>query len=342
MMWGRGAYLRVGLLILGGLGLLIALVFYLTGSRLAEGVPFETYFSESVQGLEVGAPVKFRGVTLGRVTNIGLVSAEYYGRNRLPNLQSPDYRLVFVRCVIDPDRIGQPLPDAQAAVRSGLRARLASQGITGVSYIELDFVPPDQYLPTKVPWTPKAEYIPSMPSTLLQVQDAAQQFLAKLNRVDFDTLAAGVTGLLTDLRGEFESGDVHQTLSQATDLLRSLRDEVHQADLPALTADLRKTSASIRDTVQGRELRALLANATTAADRLSTAAAKLPELIAALEATARRANSGTADLQQSLVPLLRDLQATVSNLRDTSEQLRQYPAEVLLGGPPPRSAGRPR
>jgi ABC-type transporter Mla subunit MlaD len=112
--------------------------------------------------------------------------------------------------------------------------------------------------------------------------------------------------------------------------------------LPALTADLRKTSGSVRDTVQGKEMRALLTNAANAADRLSVAAAKLPALIATLDATARRANSGTADLQQSLTPLLRDLQATLSNLRETSQALRQYPAEVLFGGPPPRRPERAR
>jgi hypothetical protein len=36
------------------------------------------------------------------------------------------------------------------------------------------------------------------------------------------------------------------------------------------------------------------------------------------------------------VPLLRDLSATAANLRETTEALRQYPAGVLLGGPPPR------
>jgi ABC-type transporter Mla subunit MlaD len=339
-MYGRGLSLRVGLLIVGGLALLIGLVVFLSGNQFSEGVPFESYFKESVQGLEVGAAVKFRGVTLGRVTQIGLVSAEY-GRNEPPDVRSATYRLVFVRFVIDPSRVGK-LPDTETAVRTGLRARVASQGITGLSYIELDFVPPNQYPPLKVPWTPKAEYIPSMPSTLSQVQDAAQQFLAKLNSVDFAALAEGLTGLLGDVRGEIKNGDLHHTLTEATSLLKSVREQVNAADLPALTADLRQTSGSVRDTIQSKELRTLLTNAASAADRLSVAAAKLPALIAALDATARRANNGTADLQQSLAPLLRDLQATVSNLRETSEALRQYPAGVLFGAPPPRPSERRR
>ena len=65
---------------------------------------------------------------------------------------------------------------------------------------------------------------------------------------------------------------------------------------------------------------------------------RLPPLIAALEQTVRRTNSGAADLQSDLAPVLRDAQAAAANLRETSEELRRYPASVLFGGPP-RAAG---
>jgi ABC-type transporter Mla subunit MlaD len=330
----RGAFLRVGFLILLGLGLLVGLVLFLGGNRLREGQPFETYFSESVQGLEVGAPVKFRGVTLGRVTSIGLVSATY-NTHQPVDVQSSIYRLVLVRFLIDTSRVGR-MPNTELAVRSGLRARLASQGITGVSYIELDFVSPNLFPPPKISWTPQSEFIPSMPSTLLQVQDAAQQFLAKLNGIDLNTLVDNLNGLLTDLRGEFAKGDVHTTLQQATELLRTLDQQVEAANLPALSGEVRNAAGALRETVQSREVKAVLTNTAAAAERISAASARLPALIAALEATARRADSGTADVQQALVPLLRDLQATIGNLRETTDLLRQSPGQALLGGPPPR------
>ncbi len=61
-------------MVLGSLLLLVGLILALTGDRWHEGQAYETYFRESVQGLDVGAPVKYRGVTLGRVSHIGLVS----------------------------------------------------------------------------------------------------------------------------------------------------------------------------------------------------------------------------------------------------------------------------
>ena len=76
-MGGRGVYLRVGLFILGGLALLVGLIWFLAGGRVGRGPLFESYFSELVQGLDAGAAVKFRGVTIGRVSELGLVNAEY-------------------------------------------------------------------------------------------------------------------------------------------------------------------------------------------------------------------------------------------------------------------------
>jgi ABC-type transporter Mla subunit MlaD len=334
-MGGSGLYLRIGLLIVGGGALFVALIWFLGGTQLTHGIVFETYFHESVQGLEVGAPVKYRGVTLGRVTDIGLVTAEY-GQSTPLDAGRETYQLVFVRSIVDADKLGR-VPDAAEAVKSGLRARLASQGITGLTYIELDFVNPSDYPPLSVPWTPKAAYIPSMPSTFAQVQDAAQQALAKFNHLDLDKLSAEYAGLAADLRTELSSGDVHHTLAEATSLLEETKHAVREADLPGLTSDLKRTSVSLRDVLQSQDTQKLLANAALTAERLATAADRLPALIASIQSTSRRADNGVADVERSLVPVLRDIQATAANLREVTEALRGSPAQTIFGSPPPRA-----
>ncbi len=334
----QARYLQVGLLLVGGLLLGIGFVWFLGGPHIGQGERAETYFSELVQGLEIGAPVKYRGVTLGRVTDIGLVSAEY--GNQPEQFHVPTYRLVFVRYVIDRAKIGRG-PDPAAAVKLGLRARLAQQGLTGLSYLELDFVDPRDHPPVQVPWTPAVTYIPAVPSTLLQVQDTAMHVLAKLDRVDIEGLTATLTGLLQDLRAQVSGGDVDQAMRRLSALAGALRDAVQAADLPGLTADLRQSSGALRTLVQGPELRHTLAGADRAASSMARAAAQLPPLIAALQAATRRAGDSTADVQQALVPLLRDLQATARNLREATDLLRQYPRQ-LLSEPPPRTPDRTR
>jgi ABC-type transporter Mla subunit MlaD len=332
----RGPALRVGafvVVVVAGFG---ALLFFLSGNSIRSGRSYESYFRESVQGLDVGAPVKFRGVTLGQVTAIGLTSAEY-GRGAPADIRRATLRLVYVRFVIDTNRVGRA-PDDTSVTRNGLRARIAAQGLTGLSYLELDFVDPQKFPPEEVPWTPRAEVIPSMPSTLTQVQDAAQQLLAKFQQVDVAALAKAVQTLVSDLDEDLKDGDVHQALARTSELLSTVQASVKGADLPGLAGDVRRTVGAVHGVVQGPQVRELLAAATAAANRLAAASSRLGPLITALQATTLRADNSAADVQQDLAPILRDVRAAAANLRDTSDALRRYPAQVILGGPPPRDA----
>ena len=243
---------------------------------------------------------------------------------------------MLVRFQIDVSRVGQA-PNADAIAR-GLRARIAPQGLTGLSYVDLDFFDAAKFPPLDTPWTPRDTYIPSVPSTLSQVQDAATVLLAKIQQVDIDGLATGTLGLITDLRATLhDGGAADRLLVQAAATLGTLQSAVAQADVPGLTAELRQTLVAARGLAQGPQTQQLLRSATTATERLAQATARLPQLIAALEAVTRRADSGSADLEAGLVPLLRDARTTVAALRQTSEALRRDPGQVVLGAAPSRS-----
>ena len=328
----RTLFVRVGALLAGSLALLVVLVLVLTGDHWHPGVEYESYFKESVQGLEIGAPVKYRGVTLGHVNKIGLVAGEYGTPGGTP-IDPSWYRLIVVRYKINPKLIGK-LPDAASIVSDGLRVKLANQGLTGVMYLELDFVPPDANPLPPLPWTPLDDYIPSVPSTIAQVQDQVTQMLDRLSRIDFTGIANNVDGLVSDLRQRLnDKGDVHATLADARAAIADLRRQINGADLSALSAQLRKTGAAVEDLAQGRQTRALLATAN--AD-LKT----LPPLIASLQQTADRASGGVADIQSELIPILQNVRAAVQNLRETTESIRRDPGSVLLQGPPPRELPR--
>jgi paraquat-inducible protein B len=331
---GRGAYLRVGALLLFGVVAIIGLVVFLTGEDVRNGFPCETYFKESVQGLNVGAAVKYRGVPLGQVTEMGLVSGSYMADAPV-NIDAPTFRMVFVRFVLDASKVRRGL-DLQTAIQRGLRVRLASQGITGLSYLELDFVDPVRFPAEAVPWQPKETYIPSMLSTIAQVQDAAQLLLAKLETVDLQRLAASVQQVLDDVHAQLTSGDAAQTLTAAKLLLATVQGAVQQADLPGAVHDFRATAGAIQALAQGKQTKDLLATSTRAVQDFSNVAKQLGPLVATLAATVRQVESGAADIQSELAPALRDAKAAAGNLRETSETLRRYPASVLFGGPPPR------
>jgi len=350
----RGLFLRVGTLVLAGLALVIGFVLFLTANRIgASSQIYECYFRESVQGLDQGSAVRFRGVAIGRVTEIGLVAAAYRGQRS--DADSTEYHLVFVRFAVDERRTGET-DSVETAIRQGLRVRLASQGITGVSYLELDFVDPQRFPVMPVPWKPRYSYIPSIPSNLAQVRTAAEAILQQLQDADLPRLLQETIGLIADARAQVKSGDLAITLHEAAGLLRDVRQITGQADLPALIASLRRTGGDVESTlgeyrraasdaravINGRDLRAALTNVAAAAAELRTAAAKLPASMSNIDTSLRAARNTTLDLQAELVPILRDLRATMSNLRDTTEQLRRNPSQTLLGAPPPAPAGEPR
>ncbi|PZW48360.1 paraquat-inducible protein B [Humitalea rosea] len=337
----RTLYARVGALILIGAALAVGFVLFLTSARLGEGATvLETYLSESVTGLDVGAAVRFRGVAVGRVTALRLAAAEY--ERPAESSFNAAFRRVVVRFAIDPTAVGQSAPSLEEAVRLGLRVRLASQGITGVNYIEMDFVDPARFPPNPFPWTPKNPVVPAMPSTVAQVQSAAEQILTRIEQAPIDNILRDAGAITSSVRAQLTDGDLAQTLHEVLATMKTLRDTIVAADLPGAVADLRGVATDTRALIGGAEVRATLANTAAAAADLRQAIARLPAAIAGVEQAVRTIRSTASDTQADIGPVLRELRATVSNLRDTTEQIRRAPSQAIWGAPPPPPTNRDR
>jgi paraquat-inducible protein B len=338
---GRSLYFRVGALVLVGAGVAVGFILFLTsGSLRGEQTIFETYVRESVAGLDVGAPVRFRGVPVGRVTELGLVSVEYRAVARNP--EDTTARLVLVRFAVDPERYGSA--SVADAVRAGLRVRVASSGVTGLAYLEVDFVPdPVRFPPIEVPWTPRFAVIPSTPSTITQVTSAAERVMTQLADLDLRTLVTAATELVEGLRDQVgDRGDLAVTLRESAATMVALRQAIEGADLAATVRELRAAAASVSGAGQSAEallsspeITGAAASIGQAANDLRASVARLPAVIASLELALRTVRGTTGDAQAELGPLLRDLRATASSLRDTAEQLRRSPSQSLFGAPPP-------
>lgn len=322
----RRTYLSVGAMVIAGAVLLVGFVVFLTGERLRSGdTVFETYSRESVQGLETGSPVRYRGVQVGRVTEIALASAAY--RRPQGEAFAGAFQLVVMRFAVDLTRVGD-IPRIEDAVAQGLRARLATTGITGVVYIELDFVDPDRFPVAPLPWVPDHPVIPSQPSTAAQVQSAAETLLRRVENVDIEAIIANLNGLVTDIRARVSAQEVQGLVDSASGLLSTLRQEVQRADIPALTGELRGAAGGFRSLAESREIREALARLNAALGEIRVAARQVGP-------TVGRVNATVGDVQADLAPILRDLRAATSNLRETTEALRRSPSQLLLGAPPP-------
>ncbi|MBW6400509.1 MCE family protein [Roseomonas sp. HJA6] len=337
---GRSLYLRVGMLVVAGIVLAIGFILFLTSGGFGRRqMVFETYVRESVAGLDVGAAMRFRGVPVGRVTELGLATVIYGASDG--GLDDSANRLVVIRFAVDPERYGHtPVEDA---VRAGLRVRIASTGVTGVSYLEADFVDPARFPPIRVPWTPAFPYVPSVPSTITQVTTAAERLMTRLSEVNIDALFTSATELFEELRTQVGSqGDLGTTLREAAATITALRQAIEGAELAATVREIRGAATRVggagqaaETLLQSPEVANAAQNIGQAAADLRVALARLPAVIQAMEATLRTIRGTTGDAQADLGPLLRDLRATVSSLRDTAEQLRRSPSQSLFGQPPP-------
>lgn len=332
----QALYVRVGAVVLAGLGAIAAMVLWIGADSLRPtGERMETYFAESVQGLDPGAPVRFRGVEVGRVQSISLAFVEY--REALANtrMDEPRARLVVVRFDADPRRV--PRQDDQEFARmvaSGLRVRMSSQGVTGVIYLEIDFLDPQRFPAEAVPWRPRDRVIPSVPSTLTQFQSQAEALLAQLREADIAGTLSDLRDLFGAFREQFVTGEGYAAMVAAADALRSLDATLRAAgpEAVATLAETRATAEALRRVAEGP----LATDASAAANSLRTAMARLPGTLAAAESAARRLDSVGAEANRDIGPLLRDLRAAAENLRAVTEGMRQYPSQILFGAPPPR------
>lgn len=125
----------IGAFVLGGLALLVLGLVIFGGTRwLGERRTYVAYFPGSVKGLRVGAPVDFRGVTIGRVTDIRIRYDASDGTMQIPVVMEFEPARITV---IGADDVVEHRGDLDDLIRRGLRAQLQTQSIvTGLLLIQ--------------------------------------------------------------------------------------------------------------------------------------------------------------------------------------------------------------
>src|SRR5215470_7574623 len=115
-------YIRLGLFVFVALVVTAAILFILGGRSLFQPtLMFETYFDQSVAGLTVGAPVQFRGVPLGEVTQIVTSAAEYEAH--VPLDQRLGYIVVRAKVNVSREQVRELEVDGDELIKKGLRAQ---------------------------------------------------------------------------------------------------------------------------------------------------------------------------------------------------------------------------
>jgi ABC-type transporter Mla subunit MlaD len=312
-------YGRLGAFVVVSLCILATGLFLLGGRKWFQPTfMFETYFDQSVAGLDVGAPVRFRGVPLGHVAAI-LTSAATYEQS-VPLDRRHEYIVVRVEVNLSGQEAAQMRRDAVSLAARGLRAQTQLAGITGQQYLALDFLDPQKYPPLPFDWTPRYLYLPSAPSSAGEIIAKAQSFLASLNEADIKTLGQSLNMLARDLDTKLQAIPV-------TVLAGHL-----QAALRAATGTLSRMDRLLADP----SLKQTLDNVAVVSGRLRqmTDDGELDRFVKDLDDASERLDTLIGDNQYDVRATVEDLRAAAGNLRALSESVKRYPAGALIGGPP--------
>jgi ABC-type transporter Mla subunit MlaD len=305
------SYFKVGLFVLFSFFIFIGFIVTFTASALFQrSVKLETYFDESVQGLDIGSPVKHRGVKVGTVESISFVQNEYkdkldeesaqlYGRYVVIKMSVPD----FVKG-ISGENMKQTV---ERMITSGLRVRLASQGLTGTAYLEVDYLNAEKNPPIAIAWEPKTIYIPSAPSTISRFTASVDKFFDKLEKADIEKVIAGVDELLSNL---------NNTVTQA-----KLGDLSREAI--GLLSDLRKTNQEVKNLIAQPELQ--------------NTPKKLDQTITQLQGTIKRLDGILSSNQGDISSAIENLRIASEDLKEVTANAKKYPSQFLFGEAPNKS-----
>lgn len=247
----------VGLFVLGALALSVVALFSFGGINFfSQPQRFKVYFNESISGLDVGSPVKLRGVRVGRVVSLNI----RYDQER-------NQSVVAVVCELSRDSItdlqGNEVDVSDRAVLKemidrGLRAQLGVSGLaTGLLFIELDFLDPQEhsehaFVEDDEPYL----VVPSAPSTISEFQTNLTEILNDFKRVDFAALGREIRLLLADTRRQ-----------------------LNELDLKGLADQWKQTGASLNALAASPEIKDAFKNLNTVAVDLQATLARLDEQI---------------------------------------------------------------
>lgn len=228
----------IGAFVLGALGLVVAgVVVFGSGKFFRKEVNKDVMFFEgSVKGLQIGAPIVFRGVQIGHVTDIVLrvnakdltafvpVYVEIYPQKIVPIEDKPTYDEQYL----------------QALIEKGLRAQLQLQSfVTGQLIVNLDFYP---NTPVRlVGLEKKYPEIPTIPSSMEQLTKRLEELPLKEIADRLNETLAGINKLVNSPDLQASIGSLNQMLKDSDALVKNLN-----AEVGPLASDIKGTTDAAR------------------------------------------------------------------------------------------------
>lgn len=265
-----------------------------------------SYFSGSVRGIARGSEVTMHGLTVGRVTDVGLV---YDAKS--------DAILAPIHYEIEPERIvgvgptalfDTPLQAADTLVKRGLRATLQSSNLlTGQQVVALEIMPDAP--PASARMEGQNVVLPTSDAAGLSgLQTSATDLLNKLNAIPFAQIGANLNGILASVNELSKSGELRQALTEASNAVKEANGFVRQLNTGTAPAF--------------KQLPQVMTN-------LQTTMTNVDRLFLSLNTGYGDNTKFNRDLQRLIV----QLNEAVRSFRSLADMLVQHPEALIKGRP---------
>jgi len=317
----------VGLFMASGMIFAVLIIIWLGMSRFLEkGQFYVTYFNESVQGLDIDSPVKYRGVFVGRVDNIGV---------------APDSKLIKVVLKIES---GQTLD-------SGIVAQLKSVGITGSMFVELDRKKeeeadqsPSLSFPSEYPIVASkpseiGELISGINAVIDQVKSLDLQEISKnikltLKNINQKVTEANVKGISNSMESALARVEHILDDQRWNSILTSV--EIATQSVNSLLRNADRTLTRAEDTILRVE--GIVADkeetVKTAIDQFNQAMANANIFLQKGSSLVDGTDESVSNLMHYLVIVAHNLEKASDNLNQIMDTLADQPSQLLFGEPP--------
>jgi phospholipid/cholesterol/gamma-HCH transport system substrate-binding protein/paraquat-inducible protein B len=312
-------FFKIGLFVIAATFILITgLIIFGAGKFFEKKFYCETYFNESVQGLNIGSSVKYKGMDIGSVESIKSTASKY-------NNNSPYILVLF--SINDNAMFAKSKKGIEEIVKNGLRVKLGLQGLTGAAYIEADYIEKDKTTDLSIPWNPQNPYIPSITSTITRLTDSISKIVEGIESIKFHALANDLATLLKTLDTKINNMETEEILGSTLKLVQSASRIVNNAEKPLSTFinDLEQAGKDVK--IAAKDIKIMIRNVDNSLAGVSPAVNQFKE-------ACKQVNETVYFRKHDLEIMFDHLKKMSANLEELSEDLKTYPGSLIYSSPP--------
>ena len=295
----------VGLFVIIGLSVSFISILWLGMSHYFEkGQHYVAFFDESVQGLDKDSPVKYRGVSIGRVKSISV---------------APDSTLIQV--ILKMETEFRPAEE--------LIAQLKSVGITGIMFVELDRKKMrDQAISLQPELSFEYPVIATKPSEIKQLIGGISDVLKQIKALDIPGIAGGIKSTLDEIKLAVANLRMKELFSSIQTSLDNWDRALVSVDKAAVSFNTLSANTDKMISVNKKELADAITGFNQSMKNASLLVGEGAELI-------KNTDSNINKLMLHLVVSLQHIEKASENLSKSLEVIADQPSQLIFGEPLP-------